>query len=88
MELFNLLAEIPNNTCLADESAPPPCDKKVHIVPALLLHNPDLPVFTPQNSDQIYLFYFSELYFPESVFNQILVKMIRWNVQKQFQISR
>ena len=88
MELFNLLAEIPNNTCLADESAPPPCDKKVYIVPALLLHNPDLPVFIPQNSDQIYLFYFSELYFPESVFNQILVKVIRWNVQKQFQISR
>ena len=88
MELFNLLAEIPNNTCLADESAPPPCDKKVYIVPALLLHNPDLPVFIPQNADQIYLFYFSELYFPESVFNQILVKMIRWNVQKQFQISR
>ena len=88
MELFNLLAEIPNKTCLADESAPPPCDKKVYIVPALLLHNPDLPVFIPQNADQIYLFYFSELYFPESVFNQILVKMIKWNVQKQFQINR
>ena len=88
MELFNLLAEIPTNTCLADESAPPPCDKKVYIVPALLLHNPDLPVLIPQNADQIYLFYFSELYFPESVFNQILVKMIRWNVQKQFQITR
>ena len=88
MELFNLLAEIPSNTCLSDESAPPPCDKKVYIVPALLLYNPDLSVFIPQNADQIYLFYFSELYFPESVFNQILVKMIRWNVQKQFQISR
>ena len=88
MELFNLLAEIPRNTCLSDESAPPPGDRKVYIVPALLLHNPDLSVFIPQNADQIYLFYFSELYFPESVFNQILVKMIRWNVQKQFQISR
>ena len=88
MELFNLLAEIPNSTCLANESAPPPCDKKVYIVPALLLHNPDLPVCIPQNADQIYLFYFSEMYFPESVFNQMLVKMIRWNVQKQFQISR
>ena len=88
MELFNLLAEIPNNTCLAGESAPPPCDKKVYIVPALLLYNPKLSVYIPQNADQIYLFYFSELYFPESVFNQILVKMIRWNVQKQFQISR
>ena len=88
MELFNLLAEIPSNTCLSDESAPPPGDRKVYIVPALLLHNPDLSVFIPQNADQIYLFYFSELYFPESVFNQILVKMIRWNVQKQFQISR
>ena len=88
MELFNLLAEIPSNTCLSDESAPPPGDRKVYIVPALLLHNPDLSVFIPQNADQIYLFYFSELYFPESVFNQILVKMIKWNVQKQFQISR
>ena len=88
MELFNLLAEIPSNTCLADESAPPPCDEKVYIVPALLLYNPKLSVLIPQNADQIYLFYFSAMYFPESVFNQILVKMIRWNVQKEFQISR
>ena len=88
MESFNLLAEIPNNTCFADESALPPADKKVYIVPALLLYNPDLPTFIPEKADQIYLFYFSELYFPESAFNQILVKLIRWNVQKKFQIIR
>ena len=88
MESFNLLTEIPNNTCFADECAPPLTDKKVYIVPALLLYNPDLPIFTPKNADQIYLFYFSEEYFPESAYNQILVKMIRWNVRKKFQITR
>ena len=88
MESFNLLAEIPNNTCFADESALPQTDKKVYIVPALLLYNPDLPTFIPERADQIYLFYFSELYFPESAFNQILVKMVRWSVQKKFQIIR
>ena len=88
MELFNLLAEIPNNTCLADEPAPPPCKGKVYIVPSLLLYNHDLSVCIPQIANQIYLFYFSELYFPESVFNQVLVKIIKWNVQKQFKISK
>ena len=88
MELFNLIAEIPNSTCFTNESVPPETDKRVYIVPSLLLYNPDLPVFIPEGADQVYLFYFSELYFPESVFNQIIVKMIRWNVQKQFQIDR
>ena len=87
MESFNLLAEIPNNTCFANESARLQTDKKIYIVPALLLYNPDLPTFIPEK-DQIYLFYFSELYFPESAFNQILVKMIRWTVQKKFEIIR
>ena len=88
MELFNLLAEIPNSTCLADESAPPPCTGKVYMIPSLLLYNYDHCVRIPQVADQIYLFYFSELYFPESVFNQVLVKIIKWNVQKQFKISK
>ena len=88
MELFNLLAEIHNDTCFDDEPAPPQTDKRVYIVPALLLYNPDLPVCIPEKADQIYLFYFSDKYFPESAFNQILVKMIRWNKQKQFKISR
>ena len=88
MELFNLIAEIPNSTCFTDESVPPETDRRVYIVPSLLLYNPDLPAFIPEGADQVYLFYFSELYFPESVFNQIIVKMIRWNVQKQFQIDR
>ena len=88
MELFNLLAEIRNDTCFDDEPAPPQTDKRVFIVPSLLLYNPDLPVFIPEKADQIYVFYFSDKYFPESAFNQILVKMIRWNEQKQFKISR
>ena len=90
MELFNLIAEIPSTTYFTDESAPAEdeTDKRVYIVPSLLLYNPKLPVFIPEEADQIYLLYFSELYFPESIFNQIIVKMIRWNVQKQFQIDR
>ena len=89
MELFNLLAEIPKNTHFIDEPTPPPqTGKKVYIVPALLLHNPDHSLCTHEKPDQIYLFYFSEKYFPESAFNQILVKMITWNVQKKYRISR
>ena len=88
MELFNLIAEIPVNTCFANDSVPPQTEQKVYIVPALLLYDCNLPTVILEKADQTYLFYFSELYFPESVFNQILVKMIRWNVQKQFQIIR
>ena len=89
MELFNLIAEIPSSTCFTNESSPPPeTNERVYIVPSLLLYNPKLPVFIPEKANQVYLFYFSELYFPESIFNQIMVKMIRWNVQKQFQIYR
>ena len=88
MELFNLMAEIPSTTYFNDEPAPPKTDKRVYIVPSLLLYNPDFPIVIPEDADQVYLFYFSEMYFPESVFNQIIVKMIRWNVEKEFQIHR
>ena len=89
MKLFNLLAEIPRNTRFINELTPPPqTGKKVYIVPALLLHNPDHSLCTHEKPDQMYLFCFSEKYFPESAFNQILVKMIGWSVQKKYQISR
>ena len=88
MELFNLITEIPSGIYFNDDSIPPSTDERVYIVPALLLYDPNLPVSIPKNADQIYMYYFSEQYFPESAFNQMLVKMIRWNVQKQFKIIR
>ena len=88
MQSFNLLAQIPTNTCFAGESTPPPQEGKVFIVPALLLYDPELAVYKPVKQDQVYTYYFSDLYFPESVFNQILVKIITWSVQRAFQIIR
>ena len=88
MKSFNLLAEIPTDTCFIGESVPPPRDGKVFIVPALLLHDPDFPTDQIEKEDQVYIFYFPDYYFPESVFNQLLVKMIVWNVQKGFKVIR
>ena len=88
MQSFNLLARIPTNTCFTGEPTPPPQEGRVFIVPALLLYDPRLAVFKPEKQDQVYMYYFSDLYFPESVFNQIVVKMISWNVDKKFQIFR
>jgi len=88
MEEFNLLTQIPSNTCFADESALPPQEGRVFIVPALLLYNPKLAVYKPEQQDQVYVYYFSDLYFPESTFNQFLVQMISWSVQRNFQIIR
>ena len=88
MKLFNLLAKIPNNTYFSGETSRPNTEERVFIVPALLLYDPDLPVYTPSKDDQVYIFYFPDMYFPESAFNQILVKLITWNVQKAFKIYR
>ena len=88
MRLFNLLAKIPNNTYFSGEASQPNSGERVFIVPALLLFDPDLPVYTPSKDDQVYIFYFSDMYFPESAFNQILVKLITWNVQNEFTIYR
>ena len=88
MKSFNLLAEVPNNICLAEESSLPECTGRVFMVPALLLFDPDLSVYTPAEEDQVFIFYFPSMYFPESAFNQILVKMITWNVEKAFKIYR
>ena len=88
MQSFNLLAQIPSNTCFAGESTLPPQEGRVFIVPALLLYDPQLAVYKPETQDQVYMYYFSDLYFPESAFNQVLVKMISWNVQQNFKIIR
>ena len=88
MESFDLIAQIPNSTRFANESAPPPQKRRVFIVPALLLYDSKLAVYKPEKDDQVYVYYFSDLYFPESAFNQFLVHMISWNVQRKFQIIR
>ena len=88
MKSFNLLAKIPSSTHLTGESSMPNCEGRVFIVPALLLLDPDLPIYTQDKHDQVYVFYFPGLYFPESAFNQILVKTITWNVEKKFRIYR
>ena len=88
MQSFNLLALIPTDTCFIGESTPPPQEGRVFIVPALLLYDPRLTLCAPENQDQVYMYYFSDSYLPESVFNQILVKMIAWSVEKHFKIFR
>ena len=88
MRLFNLLVRVPSKICFTKEGFLPDCKGRVFIVPSLLLLDPDLPVYTPLKDDQVYVFYFSDKYFPESAFNQIFVKLITWNVQNEFTIYR
>ena len=87
MKSFNLLAEVPNDTHLIKEVTLP---GRVFVVPSLLFFDPSLSVCTANkdNQSQSYFFLFSDMYFPESAFNQILVKMITWNIGKAFTIYR
>ena len=87
MKSFNLLAEVPNDTHLINEVTLP---GRVFIVPSLLFFDPKLSVYTANKDDQSqsFVFLFSDMYFPESAFNQILVKMITWNIGKAFTIYR
>ena len=88
MKSFNLLAEVPNNIHLAGEPSPSECNGRVFMVPALLLFDHDVSTYTPADNDQVFIFYFHSMYFPESAFHQILVKMITWNVKNEFEIYR
>ena len=88
MQSFNLLALIPTDTCFIGECIPPPQEGRVFIVPSLLLYDPQLALYSLEKQDQDFFYHFSELYFPESVFNQVLVKLISWNVQNKFQVIR
>ena len=87
MKSFNLLAEVPNNVHLIKETTLP---GRVFVVPSLLLFDPKLSVYSSNkiDSSQVYIFYFPDMYFPESAFNQILVKMVTWNIEKAFTIYR
>ena len=87
MKSFNLLAEVPNDIHLIGKATLP---GRVFIVPALLFFDPNLAVYTADkdNQSQSFVFSFPDMYFPESAFNQILVKMITWNIGKAFTIYR
>ena len=87
MKSFNLLAEVPNDIHLIGKATLP---GRVFIVPALLFFDPNLSVDTADkdNQSQSFVFSFPDMYFPESAFNQIFVKMITWNIEKGFTIYR
>ena len=87
MKSFNLLAEVPNDIHLIGKATLP---GRVFIVPALLFFDPNLSVDTADkdNQSQSFVFSFPDMYFPESAFNQIFVKMITWNIENGFTIYR
>ena len=87
MKSFNLLAKVPNDIHLIGKATLP---GRVFIVPALLFFDPKLSVYAADkdNQSQSFVFSFPDMYFPESAFNQILVKMITWNIEKGFTIYR
>ena len=75
---FNLATEIPADTRFFHEiNAPKSTPSKVFIVPPLLVYDEMVP-YCKQDGDIIVQYYFPDRFLLESVFNQILVKIIQW----------
>ena len=76
LQVFNLAAEVPTTTRFPGETYVPQSGK-VLFVPSLLVYNIQK-VYQPAQDEIVVLFHFPSEYLPEHVFNQVLVKTIRW----------
>ena len=67
MKKFDLLAEVPNSTCLMGETHLPESRKRSFIVPSLLIFDPTCSSHQPGETDQVLLYSFPDKYLSESV---------------------
>ena len=80
LDKFNLAAEVPPNTKFPREFHAPK-KGKVFLVPSLLVYD-EKATYCPQKGDISIVYYFEDRFVLESVFNQLLVKVIHWCCQK------
>ena len=86
LDKFNLAAEVPSGTKFPDEFNAPK-KGRVFMVPSLLVYD-DKATYCPNKEDICIVYYFSDRFVPESVFNQLVVKTIHWCCQNGHLINR
>ena len=83
LDKFNLATELPSNTKFSHEiESPRSSTSKVYIVPPLLVYDNMVP-YSKQDGDIIVQYYFPDGFLMESVFNQVMVKIIQWSCQNK-----
>ena len=88
LENFYLAVEVLRNTKFDEEkeSYATPKSSRVFLVPSMLVYNPKV---VPQGKGDIMLIYhFPDLFVPENVFNEVLVKMVSWCNQHDHHVHR
>ena len=79
LEKFHLAVEVPRDTKLdkEKESYTTPKSGRVFLVPSMLVYNPKA-VPVSREGDIILIYHFPDLFVPENVFNEVLVRIASW----------
>ena len=78
LDKFNLATEVPANTRFSHELVTSRSDaSKVFVVPSLFVYDKKVS-YHKQDGDIVVQYYYPDKFLPESIFNQLLVKTIRW----------
>ena len=93
-EKFNLAVRIPSSTRFTGESYEIDKTGSTYLVPSLLVDNPlyrqifNVDSYKDGHDFVSVAFYFPDKFVPETTVNQLLVKSIQWNVQREYKIER
>ena len=89
LQKFYLAVEVSRDTKFdkEKESYSLPKSGRVFLVPSMLIYNPKA-VPVAQKGDIILSHHFPDLFLPENVFNQVLVKMVSWCNQHDHHVHR
>ena len=89
LENFFLAVEVLRGTKFDEEkhSYTTPKSGKVFLIPSMLVYNSKV-VPTVRKGDIILMYHFPDLFLPEHVFNEVLVKMVSWCNQHDHHVHR
>ena len=89
LENFHLAVEVIKDTKFDEEkeSYATPKSSRVFLVPSMLVYNSKV-VPKVQKGDIILIYHFPDMFVPENIFNEILVKMVSWCNQHGHHIHR
>ena len=85
LEKFYLAVEVPRDTKFdkEEDSYATPESSRVFLVPSMLVYNPKaIPDINRQKGDIVLNYHFSGLFLPESLFNEVLVRLVSWCNQR------
>ena len=89
LEKFHLAVEVSRDTKFDEEkeSYTTPKSGRVFLVPSMLVYNPKA-IPATQKGDIRLSYHFPDLFIPENVFNEVLVKMVYWCNQNGHHVHR